>query len=119
MANPDLAEVQMDTVIGTKGGKCLLTIHFVESSLMLAFLRDANTSQSVIDIINGLDQVLGEELFSKLFPYILTDSGSESLIQKQSSTVNSKNATHLRELAFIIVMQAALIKRGLAKSIMN
>ena len=53
MANPDLAEVQMDTVIGTKGRKCLLTIHFVESSLMLAFLRDANTSQSVIDIING------------------------------------------------------------------
>ena len=77
MENPDFAEVQMDTVIGTKGGKCLLTIHFVESSLMLAFLRDANTSQSVIDIINGLDQVLGEELFHKLFPYILTDNGSE------------------------------------------
>lgn len=35
--NPDLAEVQMDSVIGVKGGKCLLTIHFVESSLMLAF----------------------------------------------------------------------------------
>ena len=77
MVNPDLAEVQMDTVIGTKGGKCLLTIHFVESSLMLAFLRDANTSQSVIDIFNGLDRVLGDELFNKLFPYILTDNGSE------------------------------------------
>lgn len=77
MANPDLAEVQMDTVIGTKGGKCLLTIHFVESSLMLAFLRDANTSQSVIDIFNGLDRVLGDELFNKLFPYVLTDNGSE------------------------------------------
>ena len=31
----------MDSVIGTIGGKCLLTIHFVESSLMLVFLRDA------------------------------------------------------------------------------
>ena len=75
--NPDLAEVQLDSVMGVKGGKCLLTIHFVESSLMLAFIRDANTSQSVIDVFNGLDKVLGNELFSELFPYILTDNGSE------------------------------------------
>lgn len=67
----------MDSVIGTKGGKCLLTIHFVESGLMPAFLRDANTSQTVIDIFNGLDHVLGEALFNDLFPYILTDNGSE------------------------------------------
>ena len=75
--NPVLAEVQMDSVMGVKGGKCLLTIHFVESSLMLAFIRDANTSQSVIDVFNGLDKVLGNELFNELFPYILTDNGSE------------------------------------------
>jgi len=49
----------MDSVVGTKGGKVLLTIHFVESSLMLAFLRDANTSQSIIDIFNALDRILG------------------------------------------------------------
>ncbi len=75
--NPDTSIVQMDSVVGTKGGKCLLTIHFVESSLMLAFLRDANTSQSVIDIFNLLDQVLGYQHFEKLFPVILTDNGSE------------------------------------------
>ena len=75
--NPDTAVVQMDSVIGAKGGKVLLTIHFVESSLMLAFLRDANTSQSVIDVFNALDRVLGPELFEKLFPVILTDNGSE------------------------------------------
>ncbi len=75
--HPDTAIVQMDTVLGTKGGKCLLTIHFVETSLMLAFLREANTSQSVIDVFNGLDQTLGRELFRKLFPVILTDNGSE------------------------------------------
>ena len=44
--NPDTAVVQMDSVIGNKGGKCLLTIHFVDCSLMLAFLRDA-TPQSL------------------------------------------------------------------------
>lgn len=73
----DTTIVQMDSVIGVKGGKCLLTIHFVECSLMLAFIRDANTSKSVTDIYNHLDKVLGTELFSKLFPVILTDNGSE------------------------------------------
>lgn len=75
--NLDTAIVQMDSVIGSKGGKCLLTIHFVDTSLMLAFLRYANTSQSVIDIYNDLDQKLGRPLFQKLFPVILTDNGSE------------------------------------------
>ena len=71
--NPDTAVVQMDSVIGKIGGRCLLTIHFVESSLMLAFLRDFNTSQSVIDVFEGLDSRLG----GKLFPVIITDNGSE------------------------------------------
>ncbi|OPX42068.1 integrase core domain protein [Ruminiclostridium hungatei] len=75
--HPDTAMVQMDSVIGTKGGKCLLTIHFVETSLMLAYLRDSNTSKSVIDVYYDLYQKLGHELFQKLFPVILTDNGSE------------------------------------------
>lgn len=75
--NPDTAVVQMDSVIGSVGGKCLLTIYFVETSLMLAFLRDANTSQSVIDVFEDLDKRLGGKLFNKLFPVILTDNGSE------------------------------------------
>ena len=74
---PETHIVQMDSVIGKVGGKCLLTIHFVDTSLMLAFLRDANTSRSVIDIFNRLDYALGTVLFEKLFPVILTDNGSE------------------------------------------
>jgi IS30 family transposase len=75
--NPDHPIVQMDSVIGSRGGKVLLTIHFVETSLMLAFLRDANTSQSVIDIFRDIRKTLGKENFKKLFPVILTDNGSE------------------------------------------
>jgi len=75
--NPDTAVVQMDSVIGSRGGKCLLTIHFVDCSLMLAFLRDANTSKSVTNIFNQLDKELGKDTFSRLFPVILTDNGSE------------------------------------------
>ena len=57
----------MDSVIGAKGGKCLLTIHFVDTSLMLAYLRDANTSKSVIDIFDEIDKMLGKEHFILFF----------------------------------------------------
>lgn len=75
--NPDTSIVQMDTVIGTIGGKCLLTIHFVESSLMLAYIRDSNNSQSVLDIFDSIQEKIGIEAFKRIFPLILTDNGSE------------------------------------------
>ncbi len=55
----------------------MLTIHFVDSQFMLAFIRDANTSRSVIDIFENLYLELGPDTFLKLFPVILTDNGSE------------------------------------------
>lgn len=75
--HPDTAVVQMDSVIGSRGGKVLLTVYFVNVSLMLGFLRDANTSKSVIDIFDGLYEKLGGQDFRRLFPVILTDNGSE------------------------------------------
>ena len=75
--NPEVNTVQMDTVIGTVGGKVLLTIHFTDTNFMLVFLREANTSQSVIDVFDYLYLTLGRTLFLKLFPLVLTDRGSE------------------------------------------
>lgn len=76
--NPDLSVVEMDSVEGTRDSlKVLLTLFFRDCSLMLAFLRDANTARSVTDIFNALDEKLGRELFMKMFPVILTDRGSE------------------------------------------
>ena len=75
--NGDVMIVQMDSVIGKIGGKVLLTVHFVESSLMLAFLRDANTARSVTEVFEGLREKLGDSLYEKLFQVILTDNGSE------------------------------------------
>jgi IS30 family transposase len=75
--HPDLPIVEMDSVLGRKGGKLLLTIHFRESLFMLAFIRDYNTSQSVIDIFNDLYRLLTPTVFRALFPVILTDNGSE------------------------------------------
>jgi IS30 family transposase len=75
--NLDTPVVEMDSVEGVKGGKVLLTIHFVEPQFMLAFLRDANTSRSVIDIFEKLHRELGAEAFARLFPVLLADNGSE------------------------------------------
>jgi IS30 family transposase len=44
---------------------------------MLAFLRERNTSQSVIDQFNWMYKELGADCFGTLFPVILCDNGSE------------------------------------------
>jgi len=75
--NPDILISEMDSVEGTKGGKVLLTIHFETPKLMLAFIRDANTSQSVIDIFDYLEKIWGLEAFQRMFPVLLSDNGSE------------------------------------------
>ena len=75
--NPDVPVTEMDTVEGVKGGSVLLTIHFTDSRLMLAFLRAANTSASVTKVFDSLYGTLGHELFEELFPVLLTDNGSE------------------------------------------
>lgn len=75
--HPDVSAVEMDTVIGRVGGKVLLTFLFRSCDLMLAFIRDRNTSQSVIDVFDWLYCVLGHQTFCMLFHVILTDNGSE------------------------------------------
>lgn len=75
--NPDINIVEMDSVEGIKGGKVLLTIHFVNCSFMLAFLRNHNDAQSVIDNFNSIEKIVGLDKFKILFSVILTDNGSE------------------------------------------
>lgn len=69
--------VEIDSVIGRVGGKVLLTMMFKSCDFMLAFIRDRNTSQSVIDIFNHLDETFGKETFSRLLAVCLADNGSE------------------------------------------
>ena len=75
--HPDAAVVQLDSVEGIKGGKVLLTVHFVKCEMMLAFLRDSNDSRSVTDIFESLCCTLGADSFSRLFRVLLADNGSE------------------------------------------
>lgn len=76
-SHPQASPVQMDTVIGEIGGKCLFTMFFVNCSLMLAFLCDRNTAACIHEKIESLYNGLGQELFAGLFPVLLTDNGSE------------------------------------------
>ena len=76
-SNPDIPIVEMDTVEGRKGGKVILTIHFETPKYMLAFLRDSNTSQSVVDILDYLEAIWGLEKFRRMFPVIISDNGGE------------------------------------------
>lgn len=76
-ANGGMPVAQMDSVEGAKGGSVLLTIHFTDSLLLLAFLRGSNTSSSVTAVFDMLYSQLGRDAFMDLFPVILTDNGSE------------------------------------------
>ena len=75
--HPDTPVVQLDSVEGKKGGKVLLTVHFVKCEMMLAFLRDTNNAKSVIDVFNSLYEGLGSDCFRKIFVLLLADNGSE------------------------------------------
>lgn len=75
--NPDTPVVELDSVVGPASGIVLLTVHFTDSLLMLAFLREANTSQSVIEVFDRFYWELGPDTFRRLFPILLCDNGSE------------------------------------------
>jgi len=78
--NPGTPVIEMDTVKGGVAGKCLLTLQFVNTSFMLAFLRGRNDAQSVIEAFNMLwetAEAIQPGLFKRLLPVLLTDNGSE------------------------------------------
>lgn len=75
--HPEMPVSELDSVEGVKGGAVLLTIHFVQPKLQLAFRREANDSKSVTDIFNRLYETLGAETYKKTLPLLLADNGSE------------------------------------------
>lgn len=78
--NPNCSIVEMDTVIGTtggKGGKCFLTLLFRNFNFMLIYLLPYKRSEFVTGVFNNLKLLLGPSEFKRLFQVILTDNGSE------------------------------------------
>lgn len=80
--HPQASIVEMDTVIGTsggKGGKCFLTLLFRNFNFMLIYLLPYRKSEYVTASFEAIRNAIGEDEFSRLFEVILTDNGSEFL----------------------------------------
>lgn len=76
--HPNISIVEMDTVIGKfEDKKCILTLYFRNSKLMLMFLIDKYKPAAVSKIFDHLKKVLGHDKFKELFEVVLTDNGWE------------------------------------------
>lgn len=78
--HPMASIVEMDTVIGTsggKGGKCFLTLLFRQYNFMLIYLLPYKQSKYVTQVFRDLKNTLGIKEFKRLFQVILTDNGTE------------------------------------------
>lgn len=75
--HPECSIVEMDTVEGIKGGKVFLTLLFRQSKFMLIYLMENKTMECVEKAFKEIKEILGIELFKKVFEVILTDNGSE------------------------------------------
>ena len=79
---PGVGPVYMDLVIGRPGigrpgGVCLMTLHWLRAGFMVGILIPNKCAASVIAAFDALYAELGHELFTRLFPVILTDRGTE------------------------------------------
>lgn len=75
--HPECSIVEMDTVEGVKGGKVFLTLLFRQSKFMLIYLMDNKNMECVENAYKNIKQILGIEIFKKIFEVVLTDNGSE------------------------------------------
>lgn len=77
--NPSIPFAQMDTVESKSEGRhqCFLTVHFPLLHFMLVIVLKNKTKDCVTDAFVSLRKRLGNDLYKKLFPAILTDRGTE------------------------------------------
>lgn len=74
----DVCVTEMDCVEGKKEeNAALLTLTIPSLSLQLAFIMEYQNTSCVVEMLDMIETSLGAELFSQVFPLILTDNGSE------------------------------------------
>lgn len=75
---PNASIVQMDTVYNdVTNGPFMQTFKFISYDLMIAVYHNTKTAQDMLDGVNLLNQILGDDLFKELFEILLTDRGDE------------------------------------------
>ncbi len=76
--HPEANIVEMDTVIGKfEDKKCIMTLYFRKSKLMLMFLIKKYKPSEVTKVFDNIRKELGDNLYKVLFEVILTDNGWE------------------------------------------
>lgn len=76
--NPGTFTVQMDCVEGKKDESAvLLTLHWTREHMQLYFIMDSQNHHNVVKQLDNIEEALGYELFTEMFPIILTDNGQE------------------------------------------
>lgn len=70
--------VEMDTVIGKfEDKKCIMTLYFRKSKLMLMFLIKKYNPSEVTKVFKTMRDIIGDDLYKIMFEVILTDNGWE------------------------------------------
>lgn len=76
--NPSANIVEMDTVIGQfEDKKCIMTLYFRKSKLMLMFLIKKYKPSEVTKVFDTIRASIGDDLYKQMFEIILTDNGWE------------------------------------------
>ncbi len=95
IADNDCSVVEMDCVEGKQDEHAtLLTLHFNDYKMQLAFIMNKHSAESVIAVLDMLEETLGVDLFRMMFPVILTDNGHEFAdIQGLERSINGGQRT--------------------------
>lgn len=76
--NKNLSVVEMDTVYNNGStGPFMQTFKFLDYSFMFIVYQEEKTAKSMVEGVDLLEKILGEELFSEEVAIIKTDRGSE------------------------------------------
>ena len=75
--NPTYATTEMDTVYNYQEGPYIQTFIFKNTGFMIGRLRQHRTSEEMSESLNYFQELLGDEMYKKLFGLLLTDRGSE------------------------------------------
>ena len=67
----------MDTVLNCQSGPYIQTFYFEGSGIIIGFIHENKTSESMAKTLDNLENKLGHDLYRELFSLILTDRGVE------------------------------------------
>ena len=75
--NSEIPTTEMDTVLNSQSGPYIQTFYFEGSGIMIGFIHNNKTSESMSKTLDVLENKLGHDLYRELFSLILTDRGVE------------------------------------------